>query len=43
MPTLVSVFDFPDDAATAIKKLRGRGFDELESYSPFARSVCDVL
>ena len=34
MPTLVSVFDFPDDAATAIKKLRGRGFEELESYSP---------
>ncbi len=34
MPTLVSVFDRPDDAATAIKKLRGRGFDELESYSP---------
>ncbi len=34
MPTLVSVFDRPDDVATAIKKLRGRGFDELESYSP---------
>jgi hypothetical protein len=34
MPTLVSVFDLPDDAATAIRKLRGRGFDELESYSP---------
>ncbi len=34
MPILVSVFDLPDDAATAIKKLRGRGFDELESYSP---------
>ncbi len=34
MPTLVSVFDFPDDVATAITKLRGRGFDEIESYSP---------
>ncbi len=34
MPTLVGVFELPDDAATAIKKLRGRGFDELESYSP---------
>lgn len=34
MPTLVSVFDLPDDAATAIKKLRGRGFDQIESYSP---------
>jgi hypothetical protein len=34
MPTLVSIFDLPDDAATAIKKLRGRGFEEIESYSP---------
>ena len=34
MPTLVSVFDLPDDTAMAIRKLRGRGFDEIESYSP---------
>ena len=34
MPTLVSVFDFPDDVATAITKLRGRGFEEIEAYSP---------
>jgi len=34
MPTLVSVFDLPDDAATAIRKLRGRGFEDIESYSP---------
>jgi len=34
MPTLVSVFDLPGDTATAIKKLRGRGFDEIESYAP---------
>ncbi len=34
MPTLVSVFDFPDDVATVITKLRGRGFDEIEAYSP---------
>lgn len=34
MPTLVSVFDMPDDTATAIRKLRGRGFDQIESYSP---------
>jgi hypothetical protein len=34
MPTLVSIFDLPDDAATAIRKLRGRGFEDLESYSP---------
>jgi hypothetical protein len=30
----VSVFDLPDDTATAIRKLRGRGFDEIESYAP---------
>jgi hypothetical protein len=34
MPTLVSIFDFPDDVATVIKKLRGRGFEEIEAYSP---------
>ena len=34
MPTLVSIFDFPDDVATVITKLRGRGFDEIEAYSP---------
>ena len=34
MPPLLSIFDLPDDAATAITKLRGRGFDVLESYSP---------
>ncbi len=31
MPTLVGVFDMPDDTATAIRKLRGRGFDQIES------------
>ncbi|MFP6624624.1 MAG: DUF3341 domain-containing protein [Myxococcota bacterium] len=34
MPTLLSIFDLPDDAAMAITKLKGRGFDVLESYSP---------
>lgn len=34
MPTLVSVFDMPDDTALAIRKLRGRGFDQIESYAP---------
>lgn len=34
MPTLVSVFDLPDETALAIRKLKGRGFDDLESYSP---------
>ena len=34
MPTLVSVFDRPQDVASAVKKLKGRGFDDLETYSP---------
>ncbi len=34
MPTLVGVFDLPDDTAMAIRKLRGRGFEQIESYSP---------
>jgi hypothetical protein len=34
MPTLVSVFDLPDDVAAVVAKLRGRGFDDVETYSP---------
>jgi hypothetical protein len=34
MPTLVSVFDLPDETALAIRKLKGRGFDDVESYAP---------
>jgi len=34
MPTLVGVFELPDDTAMAIRKLRGRGFEQIESYSP---------
>jgi hypothetical protein len=34
MPTLVSVFDFPDNVVSAVTKLKKRGFDELETYSP---------
>ena len=34
MPTLVSVFDRPQDVASAVKKLKGRGFDDIETYSP---------
>ena len=34
MPTLVSVFDRPGDVAAAVTKLKGRGFDEIETYSP---------
>ena len=34
MPTLVSVFDRPQDVVSAVKKLKGRGFDRVETYSP---------
>jgi hypothetical protein len=34
MPTLVSVFDFPGDVASAVRKLKDRGFDDLTTYSP---------
>jgi hypothetical protein len=34
MPTLVSVFDFPNHVAAAVRKLRDRGFDDLSTYSP---------
>ena len=44
MPTLVSVFDFPDDVATVVKKLRGRGFEEIETYSPAPfEQIADAL
>ena len=34
MPTLRSVFDRPDDVVQAVIKLKGRGFTDLETYSP---------
>jgi len=34
MPTLVAVFDQPDQIASAAKRLRDRGYDDLETYSP---------
>ena len=34
MPTLVSIFDRPQDVVAAVTKLKGRGFDDLETYSP---------
>jgi hypothetical protein len=34
MPTLLGIFDYPSDVASAVHKLRGRGIDELETYSP---------
>ena len=34
MPTLVSVFDLPSNTASAVRKLKDRGFDDLKTYSP---------
>lgn len=34
MPTLVGVFDDPQDVAETVKRLKGRGFAKLEVYSP---------
>jgi len=34
MPTLVSVFERPDDVASVVRKLKGRGFDGIDTYSP---------
>jgi hypothetical protein len=34
MPKLVAVFDFPDQIAGAVTRLRGRGYEDIETYSP---------
>ena len=34
MPTVVSVFDFPGNVASVVRKLRDRGFADLTTYSP---------
>ena len=34
MPTLLGVFDRPDQIAAAARRLRDRGYDDLETYSP---------
>ena len=34
MATVVSVFDLPSKTASAIRKLKDRGFDDLTTYSP---------
>ena len=34
MATLVSVYDFPSDVATVVRKLKARGFEDLTTYSP---------
>ena len=34
MPTLVSVFERPGDVASVVTKLRGRGYKDVETYSP---------
>lgn len=34
MPTLVGIFDTPGGVAEAVTRLKGRGFEKLEVYSP---------
>ena len=34
MPTVLSVFDYPADVATAVSQLKNRGFTDLTTYSP---------
>jgi Alternative complex III, ActD subunit len=34
MPTLMGVFDRPDQIAAAARRLRDRGYGDLETYSP---------
>ena len=34
MATLVSVYDFPSDVSTVVRKLKSRGFEDLTTYAP---------
>lgn len=34
MKTLVSVYEFPSDVSSVVRKLKARGFDDLTTYSP---------
>ena len=34
MPTLLGVFELPDQVALVVTRLRGRGYADLETYSP---------
>lgn len=34
MPKLVAVYDYPHEIAEAATRLKGRGYDKLETYSP---------
>jgi hypothetical protein len=44
MPTLLGVFDRPDHVAAAVSRLRGRGYTDLETYSPAPfREVDDAV
>ena len=34
MPTLIGIYDLPDQVASVAKRLRGRGYEDIETYSP---------
>ena len=41
MPTLLGVFELPDQVAGVVARLRGRGYSDLETYSPAPFSEVD--
>lgn len=43
MPLLVGIFDTPGPVAEAVTRLKGRGFQDLEIYSPAAFEELDDL
>ncbi len=41
MSQLLGIFEYPDDVAQVARKLRDRGFTDLETYSPAPFSEVD--
>jgi hypothetical protein len=41
MPTLLGVFERPDQIAAAIRRLRDRGYNDIETYAPAPFSEVD--
>jgi hypothetical protein len=41
MATLVGIFEHPDDVGSAVRKLKGRGFAKVETYSPASFDVVE--
>jgi len=41
MPMLLSVFDHPEDVASAVTRLKNRGFAKVDTYSPAPFEIVD--